>query len=91
MSDIKEVKPVKEVKTYLLDAVPMIGEVHAKKLLDHFGTISKIAQSTKNELMRVPGIGKRERKNYAIFISQQYSTEFSVLVLKNLSVSLSTK
>jgi ERCC4-type nuclease len=60
--------PVKEVKTYLLDAVPMIGEVHAKKLLEHFGTISEIAQSSKNELMRVPGIGeKRAEKIYAIF------------------------
>jgi ERCC4-type nuclease len=60
--------PVKEVKTYLLDAVPMIGEVHAKKLLEHFGTISEIAQSSKNELMCVPGIGeKRAEKIYAIF------------------------
>jgi ERCC4-type nuclease len=46
----------------------MIGEVHAKKLLEHFGTISEIAQSSKNELMRVPGIGeKRAEKIYAIF------------------------
>jgi ERCC4-type nuclease len=60
--------PVKEVKTYLLDAIPMIGDVHSKRLLDHFGSISKIAQSTKKELMNVPGIGeKRAEKIYAIF------------------------
>jgi Fanconi anemia group M protein len=60
--------PVKEVKHYLLDAIPMIGEVHAKNLLDHYGSISNIAKSTKNELMRVTGIGeKRAEKIYEIF------------------------
>jgi len=60
--------PVKEVKTYLLDAIPMIGEVHAKCLLEHYGSIDKIAVSTKGELMRVPGIGeKRAEKIYEIF------------------------
>jgi Fanconi anemia group M protein len=60
--------PVKDVKRYLLDAIPMIGEVHAKNLLDHYGSIADIAKSTKNELKRVNGIGeKRAQKIYEIF------------------------
>jgi ERCC4-type nuclease len=60
--------PVKEVKFYLLDAIPMIGEVQAKNLLDYFESISNIAKSTKSELMRVTGIGeKRAEKIYEIF------------------------
>ena len=60
--------PVKEVKHYLLDAIPMIGEVQAKNLLDYYGSISNIAKSTKNELMRVTGIGeKRAEKIYEMF------------------------
>jgi ERCC4-type nuclease len=60
--------PVKEVKFYLLDAIPMIGEVYAKSLLDYYGSISNIAKSTKSELMRVTGIGeKRAEKIYEIF------------------------
>jgi ERCC4-type nuclease len=60
--------PIKEVRCYMLDAIPMIGEVNAKNLLDHYGSISNIAQSSKNELMRVAGIGeKRAEKIYEIF------------------------
>lgn len=60
--------PVKEVKSYLLDAIPMIGEVQAKNLLDYFESISNIAKSTKSELRRVTGIGeKRAEKIYEIF------------------------
>jgi Fanconi anemia group M protein len=60
--------PVKDVKHYLLDTIPMIGEVQAKNLLDHYGAIVNIAKSTKNELKRVNGIGeKRAEKIYEIF------------------------
>ena len=60
--------PEKNMKYYLLDAIPMIGEVQAKNLLDYYGSVSNIAQSTKGELMRVPGIGeKRAQKIYEIF------------------------
>jgi ERCC4-type nuclease len=46
----------------------MIGEVQAKNLLDHYGSIVDIAKSTKNELKRVNGIGeKRAEKMYEIF------------------------
>ncbi len=51
--------PVKNVKQCLLDVIPMIGEVQAEHLLDHFGSIAKIAKSTKEELMEVPGIGEK--------------------------------
>jgi ERCC4-type nuclease len=60
--------PIKDVRCYMLDAIPMIGEVNAKNLLDHYVSISNIAKSTKNELMRVAGIGeKRAEKIYEIF------------------------
>ncbi|MBM3898379.1 MAG: hypothetical protein FJ358_07660 [Thaumarchaeota archaeon] len=60
--------PVKDVKQYVLDAIPSIGETHAKKLLDSYQTILNIATSSKSELMRVPGIGaKRAEKIYEIF------------------------
>lgn len=60
--------PVKDVKQYVLDAIPTIGEARAKKLLESYGTISDIAKSNKSELMKVPGIGeKRAEKIYEIF------------------------
>jgi ERCC4-type nuclease len=60
--------PVKDVKQYVLDAIPTIGEVRAKKLLESYSTISDIANSSKIELMKVSGIGeKRAEKIYEIF------------------------
>jgi DNA excision repair protein ERCC-4 len=60
--------PIKNMKHYLLDAIPMIGEVQAKHLLDYYGSVSNIAKSTKKELMRVPGIGEKRAQNiYEIF------------------------
>ncbi|HVB12985.1 MAG TPA: helix-hairpin-helix domain-containing protein [Nitrososphaerales archaeon] len=60
--------PVKDVKQYVLDAIPTIGEARAKKLLESYSTISDIAKSSKSELMKVPGIGeKRAEKIYEIF------------------------
>jgi Fanconi anemia group M protein len=60
--------PSKDVKLYLIDTIPMIGEIQAKNLYNHFKSITRIAISTKKELMQVPGIGKkRAEKIYEIF------------------------
>jgi ERCC4-type nuclease len=60
--------PVKDAKCYLLDSIPMIGGVQAEYLLNHFGTITDIAKSSVEELMQVPGIGrKRAEKIFEIF------------------------
>ena len=36
-----------------------IGAVRAKKLIGHFGTLNKIFNASINDLVRVPGIGKK--------------------------------
>lgn len=59
--------PVKDARLYLLDAIPMIGDVQAKNLLDYYGSIANIAGATKNDLKKVPGIGeKRAEKIYEV-------------------------
>ena len=60
--------PFKNAKEYVLDSIPLIGEARAKALLAHYGSISDIAQSSKENLAQVPGIGKvRAQKIYEIF------------------------
>ena len=60
--------PIKDVKEYVLDAIPTIGEARARKLLDSYGTIFDIAKSSKSDLMKVQGIGeKRAEKIYEVF------------------------
>lgn len=54
--------PEKDVKQYVLDSIPMIGEAKAKILLESFGSISKIANSSIEELAKVPGIGQTRAK-----------------------------
>jgi len=62
--------PVKDRKRYVLSALPLVGETLAKNLLDHFGTISNIANASVEELQEVPKIGKKKAEIiYEIFHS----------------------
>ena len=55
-------------KLYVLSSIPFVGEKMAKNLLEHFGSIEKIARANIVELKKVEGIGdKKAKKIYAIF------------------------
>ena len=49
----------KAVKKSELDDIPGIGEVKKKALLKHFGSVEKIKQASKEELMEVKGITEK--------------------------------
>ena len=42
-----------------LDSVPGLGEVRRKALLRHFGSVKRLAAATVEEIMEVPGVGRR--------------------------------
>jgi excinuclease ABC subunit C len=42
-----------------LDEVPGLGEVRRKALLRHFGSVRRLATATVEEIIEVPGIGRR--------------------------------
>ena len=42
-----------------LDDIPGIGEIKKKALLKHFGTVEKIKNASKEELMEVKGITEK--------------------------------
>jgi excinuclease ABC subunit C len=42
-----------------LDDVPGLGEVRRKALLRHFGSVKRLSEATVDEIMQVPGIGRR--------------------------------
>ncbi|MFO7891603.1 MAG: ERCC4 domain-containing protein [bacterium] len=52
-------------KLCLLESLPGIGPETAKNLLDYFGSVRKIVTAKKEDLMIVPGIGKKRAQ--AIF------------------------
>ena len=67
-------KPVNmwEQQLFIVESLPNIGPVNAKKLLEHFGTVSKIINATENELMEVEGIGKKTAKNIRKVVDSKY-------------------
>ena len=67
-------KPVNmwEQQLFIIESLPNIGPVNAKKLLEHFGTVSKIINASENELMEVEGIGKKTAKNIRKVVDSKY-------------------
>ncbi|WP_303294924.1 DEAD/DEAH box helicase [Methanobrevibacter woesei] len=67
-------KPVNmwEQQLFIVESLPNIGPVNAKKLLEHFGTVSKIINASENELMEVEGIGKKTAKNIRKVVDSKY-------------------
>jgi ERCC4-type nuclease len=57
---VKADLPIKDRKRYILSALPYIGDRLAENLLQYFKTISRVACATKEELQKVPKIGKRK-------------------------------
>jgi len=51
--------PERDVKVYVLSSIPFVGRKLATELLKEFGTIARIANASRHELMRVPGIGEK--------------------------------
>lgn len=60
--------PGKDERIYLLSSIPGIGNELARNLLEHFGSVERIARAGINELTMVEGIGrKRAEKIYEVF------------------------
>lgn len=49
---------LKERQQFLIEGLPNVSAVIARRLLNHFGSIKDIANASEKELMKVPGIGK---------------------------------
>jgi ERCC4-type nuclease len=60
MKRVRSDLPTKDRKRYILSSLPFIGETLARNLLEHFGTISNVANASVDELQEVPKIGKKK-------------------------------
>jgi excinuclease ABC subunit C len=49
----------KRMTASALDSVPGLGETRRKSLLRHFGSLKRLAAATPEEIIEVPGIGRR--------------------------------
>ncbi|MCD6468814.1 MAG: ERCC4-type nuclease [Thermoplasmata archaeon] len=52
--------PEKEQRIYFLSSLPNVGEVLARNLIEHFGSIAAVANATIEELREVDGVGEKK-------------------------------
>ncbi|MDO8869475.1 MAG: DEAD/DEAH box helicase [Methanobacteriaceae archaeon] len=51
-----------EQQLFIVESLPNVGPVNARKLLEEFGSIKKIINATEDDLQKVDGIGKKIAK-----------------------------
>jgi len=61
-----------EQQLFIIESLPNIGPVHAKRLLEHFGSVKAILEASENQLTEVDGIGKKTAKNIREVIDNEY-------------------
>lgn len=61
-----------EQQLFIIESLPGIGPVHAKRLLEHFGTVRKVLEADEKKLQEVEGIGKKTAKNIREVIDVKY-------------------
>jgi DNA excision repair protein ERCC-4 len=67
-------KRLKSRQLYILQGLPQVGPTVARRLLDHFGSVSKMMPAPIEELMRVEGIGKDSAKKIRDVLDAEWNT-----------------
>ncbi|MBE6512374.1 MAG: DEAD/DEAH box helicase [Methanobrevibacter olleyae] len=61
-----------EQQLFIIESLPGIGPVHAKRLLEHFGTVKAVLEADEKKLQEVEGIGKKTAKNIKEVVEGKY-------------------
>ncbi|HDH81813.1 MAG TPA: Hef nuclease, partial [Thermoplasmatales archaeon] len=71
----KHLLSLKEKQQYIIEGLPFISAVSAKKLLDYFGSVRRVINATEKELCEVEGIGKKKAKLIKEVIDMKWEGE----------------
>ncbi|MCX6666014.1 MAG: helix-hairpin-helix domain-containing protein, partial [Euryarchaeota archaeon] len=71
----KYVMSLKENQQFLLEGLPNVSAVLAKRLLNHFGSIRSIVNASEEELIQVSGIGKKTASDIIALFYAEYVKE----------------
>ncbi len=63
-----------EQQLYIVESLPNIGPVTAKKLLDEFHTVKEVINASEDDLKRVEGIGDKIAKNIRRVVDSGFKT-----------------
>ena len=66
---------IRERQQFLVEGLPNVSAVIAKRLLAHFGSIKDIANATEKELMEVNGVGKNISSEIIKLLNADYLVE----------------
>ena len=61
-----------EQQLFIIESLPGIGPVHAKRMMEHFGTVRAVLEADEKKLQEVEGIGKKTAKNIREVIDGKY-------------------
>lgn len=61
----------RRIRESQLDEVPGVGPVRKRKLLEHFGSVARLARAAPEEIARVPGIGPALAQEIAAALARQ--------------------
>lgn len=64
-----------EQQRFIVEGLPGVSAVLAKRLLEHFGTVERVVRASEDELKEVHGIGKEKAKEIRRVLSSEYESE----------------
>lgn len=64
-----------EQQQFIVEGLPQIGPTAAKSLLEHFGSVQKLVNATKEELKEVENIGPKKAQAILDVLTQPYEKE----------------
>ncbi len=63
-----------DMQRRVIEMLPGCGMVLARELLQHFGSVRRIANATEAELLELPGVGTRKAKTICNVLSAEYAS-----------------
>jgi Fanconi anemia group M protein len=68
----KPAKTISEHQQFLVEGLPSVSAVLAKRLLQHFGSIRSLANASEEDLCKVQGIGKSIAADILKILNAEY-------------------
>ena len=69
---IKKPQSMKEQQEFLISALPGIGIVVARNLLNYFGSIKSVVNASKEELQALDGVGEKISERLWMLFNEKY-------------------
>ncbi|MFA6048527.1 MAG: ERCC4 domain-containing protein [Candidatus Micrarchaeia archaeon] len=67
--------PLHEEQQFIVESLPQVGPVQAKKLLEEFGSVRGVFNASEKDLMRTGGIGEIRAKKIREMVEAEYGKE----------------